>query len=156
MVRKMFVLIAQFKIQEGHRDAVVAALVEDAGSSVSVEPGCYQFDVSQDESDPNTIYAYEIYADEDAFEAHTRTPHLAKWREASQGRDRSEGNLPGINNLPRMTPSGRADRRRHVRRIILSDWTNLAHCRRISARFWYVRLRAPACNARQELRRLPT
>ncbi len=84
MVRKMFVLIAQFKIQEGHCDAVVAALVEDAGSSVSVEPGCYQFDVSQDESDPNTIYAYEIYADEDAFEAHTRTPHLAKWREASQ------------------------------------------------------------------------
>ena len=87
----MFVLIAQFKIKEGHRDAVVDALVEDARSSVRDEPGCYQFDVSQDESEPNTIYAYEIYADEDAFEAHTRTPHLAKWREASQ--DTVEGRV---------------------------------------------------------------
>ena len=39
--------------------------------------------VLQDTSDPDKYYFYEVYHDEEAFQAHTRTPHLARWRAAA-------------------------------------------------------------------------
>ena len=54
------------------------------GTSVAVEPGCFQFDVSRDESDPNVVYLYEVYADKAAFETHLEMPHLKKWLTMSE------------------------------------------------------------------------
>ncbi len=76
----MYVIIAKIKMQAEHREAFIESMLDDARGSVKDELGCYQFDVVQDNSDPNTIYLYEVYKDEAAFNAHTQAPHYLRWR----------------------------------------------------------------------------
>ena len=57
-------------------------MIENARGTVNDEPGCMRFDVIQDASDGNSIWLYEVYRDEEAFQAHTQGPHI-KFREAS-------------------------------------------------------------------------
>ncbi|MBM3275080.1 MAG: antibiotic biosynthesis monooxygenase, partial [Candidatus Sericytochromatia bacterium] len=59
----------------------IAAMVEDARCSVEREPGCVRFDIIQDAGDPNRIWVYEVYKDEQAFEHHMTTPHFLTWKE---------------------------------------------------------------------------
>ena len=80
----MYVIIAPIQVQEGHKEAFLEAVVEDARSSVHHEPGCLRFDVIQDANDPNRIWLYEVYKDEAAFQAHLQAPHLIKFRETTQ------------------------------------------------------------------------
>ena len=76
----MYVIIAPIQIKDGHRDAFLEAMLDDAKGSVNHEPGCLRFDVIQDSGDPNRIWLYEVYVDEAAFEAHRQAPHFIKWR----------------------------------------------------------------------------
>ncbi|HEX9872154.1 MAG TPA: putative quinol monooxygenase [Candidatus Tectomicrobia bacterium] len=78
----MLALLVTIKIKPGYRDAFVESLLDDARGSVNNEPGCLRFDVLQDNADPNRIFLYEVYKDEQALEAHRQTPHFQKWREA--------------------------------------------------------------------------
>ena len=77
----MYVIVAPIQIKEGHREAFIEAMLDDAKGSVKDEPGCLRFDVIQDGDDPNRIWLYEIYVDEAAFQAHLQAPHFIKWRE---------------------------------------------------------------------------
>jgi quinol monooxygenase YgiN len=77
----MYMIIAPIQIKEGHRDAFIEAMLDDARGSVANEPGCLRFDVIQDGADPNRIWLYEAYTDEAAFQAHLQTPHFIKWRD---------------------------------------------------------------------------
>ncbi|MDE0186435.1 MAG: putative quinol monooxygenase [Candidatus Poribacteria bacterium] len=76
----MYVIIAPIQIKDGHRDAFIEAMLDDAKGSMKNEPGCLRFDVIQDSGDPNRIWLYEVYVDEAAFEAHRQAPHFIKWR----------------------------------------------------------------------------
>ena len=79
----MYILFVKVQVKpECVEDFIRATTDIDARSSVQVEPGCYRFDVLHGEADPGTIAFYEVYKDKDAFESHTRTDHIAKWREA--------------------------------------------------------------------------
>jgi autoinducer 2-degrading protein len=80
----MYVIIAPIQIKEGYKDQFIAAVTEDARSSVRDELGCLRFDVIQDANDANRIWLYEVYKDEAAFQAHTQTPHLLKFRDTTQ------------------------------------------------------------------------
>lgn len=77
----MDALLVTIQIQPEHRDAFLAAMLDDARGSVRDEPGCFRFDVLQDSQDPNTIYLYEVYRDRAAFEAHLQAPHFIRWRD---------------------------------------------------------------------------
>lgn len=77
----MYVIVAPIQIKEGHKEEFIKAMLEDAQGSVRDEPGCLRFDVIQDGGDANRIWLYEVYRDEAAFQAHTQTPHLIKWRD---------------------------------------------------------------------------
>jgi quinol monooxygenase YgiN len=77
----MFVIIAPIQIKEGHREEFIEAMLDDAIGSVNNEPGCLRFDVIQDGDDPNRIWLYEIYVDEEAFQEHLKAPHFIKWRD---------------------------------------------------------------------------
>ncbi len=77
----MKVLIVQIGIKPEYRERFIESMLDDARGSVGDEPGCLRFDVIQDEKDPNTIYLYEVYKDDDAFQAHTEAPHFIKWRD---------------------------------------------------------------------------
>ena len=81
----MFALFVTIKIKPEFRERYIEAALGDAIGSVRDEPGCLRFDVLQDKNDPNTIYFYEIYVDEAAFQYHTTTPHIKKWRDTVVG-----------------------------------------------------------------------
>lgn len=77
----MLALLVTIHIQPERRDAFLASMLDDARGSVADEPGCFRFDVLQDSNDPNTIYLYEVYRDQAAFEAHGKAPHFTRWRD---------------------------------------------------------------------------
>jgi quinol monooxygenase YgiN len=81
----VYALFVTIRIKPEYRDRYIEEALGDARGSVGDEPGCLRFDVLVDNTDPNTIYFYEIYVDEAAFQAHTKTPHMLKWRDAVQG-----------------------------------------------------------------------
>ncbi len=54
------------------------AMIENATASRETEPGCRQFDVCES-ADGATIFLYEIYDDEAAFQAHLATGHYKRF-----------------------------------------------------------------------------
>ena len=63
------------------------AIEVDALGSERDEPGCYRFNVLQDQEDQNVYYFYEVYRDEAALEEHRKAPHYAVWRAAADTLD---------------------------------------------------------------------
>ena len=79
----MYAIFVTVKVKPDKREQFLTAIEADAIASERDEPGCSRFNVLQDAADENTYYFYEVYMDEAAFQAHTRTPHLAAWRAAA-------------------------------------------------------------------------
>ncbi len=77
----MIALFVTIHMKPEYRDAFLESMLGDARGSVNDEPGCLRFDVVQDDNDPNTIYLYEIYKDQAAFDYHGQAPHFVKWRD---------------------------------------------------------------------------
>ena len=90
----MYIIIAPIQIKEGFKEQYINGMIENARGAVHDEPGCMRFDVIQDASDGNRIWLYEVYRDEEAFQAHTQSPHFIKFREASADW-REQGGLQG-------------------------------------------------------------
>src|SRR5947209_2702811 len=78
----MLALIVTAKIKPAERERFLSVIEDDAISSVRDEPGCLRFEMLQDTQDSDTFYFFEVYRDEAALDAHTRTPHFARWAEA--------------------------------------------------------------------------
>ena len=72
---------APLPVQPDKVDAFIAAVTLDGLGSTSQEPGCLRFDVYQNINKPSELYLYEVYVNKTAFEYHTKTPHIATWRE---------------------------------------------------------------------------
>ena len=72
----MFVVIVFFEAKAAHVADFKEAILINAKASVDDEPGCRQFDVSQDPKDEAAFFLYEIYDDEAAFKASWQRP---KW-----------------------------------------------------------------------------
>ena len=81
----MFVVCVEFQIEPGQTDAFLAAVRKNAEQSFNQEVGCQQFDVCQDRQIPNSIFLYEVYDDEAAFETHKLTPHFGAFNQAIGG-----------------------------------------------------------------------
>jgi quinol monooxygenase YgiN len=77
----MYAILVTIHIKPEFRDAYLESMLDDARGSVNDEPGCFRFDVLQDENNPNTIYLYEVYRDKEAFDAHLVAPHFIRWRD---------------------------------------------------------------------------
>jgi (4S)-4-hydroxy-5-phosphonooxypentane-2,3-dione isomerase len=60
------------------------AIKENAANAVK-EPGCREFNVNVLANNPNHVFLYEVYDNEDALKAHLQTPHFLKFRAATQG-----------------------------------------------------------------------
>jgi quinol monooxygenase YgiN len=74
-------VIPEFVVKPGCVDAFLALAQEDASRSLADEPGCRQFDIVQMEEPPLHVLFYEVYDSRAAFDAHLKTPHLARFRE---------------------------------------------------------------------------
>lgn len=72
----MYSLFIRTRLKPGCADAFIEAIKINASASVATEAGCLVFDVSRDRADLDVVYLYEIYRDDEAYEAHTRTAHF--------------------------------------------------------------------------------
>ena len=81
----MFVVCVEFEIMPWHLDDFLVAMRKNAAQSHALEAGCQQFDVCQDQQNPNTIFLYEIYDDAAAFELHKAAPHYDEFNQAIDG-----------------------------------------------------------------------
>ncbi|HYY54223.1 MAG TPA: putative quinol monooxygenase [Candidatus Dormibacteraeota bacterium] len=79
----MFALIVSLRIRPERRNQFLQAAEENSTASVRDEPGCLRFDVVHDQAEPDHFFYYEVYTDEAAFDAHKKTPHYARWRQAA-------------------------------------------------------------------------
>ena len=71
-----FVIIVDFRLAAGAREAFRPLMDANARASVREESGCRRFDVVEPEGEPDRILLYEIYDDAAAFDAHCRMPHF--------------------------------------------------------------------------------
>jgi autoinducer 2-degrading protein len=77
----VYAIYVTVHIKPEFREPFLESMLDDARGSVNDEPGCFRFDVLQDDKDPNTIYLYEVYHDQAAFDAHLVAPHYIRWRD---------------------------------------------------------------------------
>lgn len=69
-------LLAEFTAREGAEDEV-ARLIGDYALKVREEEGNIAFDVYTKASDARAFWIFEVYRDEDAFQAHLNAPYGA-------------------------------------------------------------------------------
>lgn len=73
----MYAIVVTFEIKEDRIGAFMPAMLQNAQTSLSEEPGCRRFDVCTDPGRPTEIFLYELYTDRAAFEAHLASDHFA-------------------------------------------------------------------------------
>ncbi len=78
-----FAIVVDFRMKPEDVDTFVTAVTENAAASAGTEPGCRRFDVLTSRDGEPVVWLYEIYDDRDAFEAHLRTEHFAKFKAAT-------------------------------------------------------------------------
>ena len=81
----MLVVCVEFEIEPSQTDVFTAAVRTNAEQSFHQEVGCQQFDVCQDRQFPNSVFLYEVYDDEVAFEKHKLTLHYGAFNQAIGG-----------------------------------------------------------------------
>ncbi|MFF3911519.1 putative quinol monooxygenase [Streptomyces sp. NPDC001848] len=74
-------LLAEFTAREGAEDEV-ARLLRDYARKVREEEGNLAFDVYTKTADPRAYWIFEVYRDEDAFQAHLKAPYGAPFNTA--------------------------------------------------------------------------
>ncbi|WP_338783650.1 putative quinol monooxygenase [Streptomyces sp. DG1A-41] len=67
-------LLAEFTAREGAEDEVTRLILEYA-EKVREEEGNLAFDVYTKEASPRAYWIFEVYRDEDAFQAHLKAPY---------------------------------------------------------------------------------
>ncbi len=67
-------LLAEFTAREGAEDEVTR-LIRDYAGKVREEEGNLAFDVYTKASRPRAYWIFEVYRDEDAFQAHLKAPY---------------------------------------------------------------------------------
>ncbi len=77
----MLVLMVNVKVKPGRREEFMEVIKEDQLSTSTKEEGNFQFNVVQDNDDPDRFFLYEVYRDNAALEAHRAAPHFLKYRE---------------------------------------------------------------------------
>ncbi|MBU0961264.1 MAG: antibiotic biosynthesis monooxygenase [Proteobacteria bacterium] len=77
----MFAVIVKVQIKTQHREEFIEAMLADGRGSMQNEPGCLLFNIVEDHADPNLLHLYEVYASEQAFDLHKRSPHFQTWLE---------------------------------------------------------------------------
>jgi len=74
------VRIANIQIDPVYVDEYKAALAEHAKIAVRVEPGVLALQAVYDKANPTRVTVFEVYASEEAYQLHLRTPHFLKYK----------------------------------------------------------------------------
>lgn len=74
------VRIANIQIDPAYLDEYKAALAEHAKIAVRVEPGVLALQAVYDKAHPTKVTVFEVYASEEAYQLHLKTPHFLKYK----------------------------------------------------------------------------
>lgn len=76
-----FAIQVTLKVQPGQAEAFLPRILDNARGAVRDEEDCLDFQVFQAEDDPDAFVLFEIYTDEEAWQAHRHTPHYERFAE---------------------------------------------------------------------------
>lgn len=82
--QKMLVRISEIEIFPQHLEAYQRILNEEAEASVRLEPGVLCIFPSTQKDSPAQVRILEIYASQEAYEAHLKSPHFQKYKTSTQ------------------------------------------------------------------------
>ena len=74
------VRIANIEIDSAYVEQYRAALAEHAQVAVQVEPGVLALQAVYDKAHPTKVTVFEVYASEQAYQLHLKTPHFLKYK----------------------------------------------------------------------------
>jgi quinol monooxygenase YgiN len=74
------VRIAKIEIDSLRLSEYRQALAEHAKIAVKEEPGVLALNAVYDKDNPTKVTVFEIYASEDAYQVHLKTPHFLKYK----------------------------------------------------------------------------
>ena len=74
------VRIAKIEIYPAYVEQYRAALAEHAKTAIREEPGVLALQAVYDKAHPTMVTVFEVYASEDAYQAHLKTPHFLKYK----------------------------------------------------------------------------
>lgn len=79
-MKPQIVQLAKLEIDPAQLENYKAALKDEIEMALRVEPGVLRLDAMAEKENPAHITLVEIYADEDAYQAHLQTPHFLKYK----------------------------------------------------------------------------
>jgi quinol monooxygenase YgiN len=78
------VRLAEIDIDPTQLESYKAALKEEIDASVRAEPGVLALYAVAEKDNPTKIRVFEIYANQEAYEAHLKTAHFKKYKAVTQ------------------------------------------------------------------------
>ena len=78
--KSQVVRLAKLQIDPAQLEAYKAALKEEIETSVRVEPGVLSLSAVSEKDHPERITILEVYADQEAYEAHLTAAHFTKYK----------------------------------------------------------------------------
>ncbi|PDV84584.1 antibiotic biosynthesis monooxygenase [Rhizobium sp. H4] len=85
MSREPVVRMAELDIDPAKLEAYRALLTEEIEASLALEDGVLSLSAVSLRNNPNLIRILEVYADQEAYEAHLRRPHFLKYKRETAG-----------------------------------------------------------------------
>jgi quinol monooxygenase YgiN len=82
--RTPLVRIANLQIDSAQLDSYKAVLKEEIETAVRVEPGVLTLYAVSETGHPTHVTVFEIYASQDAYQAHLATAHFKKYKAATK------------------------------------------------------------------------
>ncbi len=73
------VLVVELTTTPGQRDAFLARARAHRTNVLSNEPGCERFDLLTPKEGDDTVFLYEVYADQGALDTHFETPYMKEY-----------------------------------------------------------------------------
>ena len=90
-------LVVEIETVPGRKDAFLARALEHRDNVLANERGCLRFDIVASDEAAETVFLYEVYADEAALETHFNTPYMKEYLEDTKPmiaqRTRNRGTL---------------------------------------------------------------
>ncbi|AHJ97382.1 putative quinol monooxygenase [Hymenobacter swuensis] len=78
--QNMMIRLSEIEIEPRYLAEYTAILREESASSVRLEPGVISIYPMQQQAAPQQIRILEIYASQEAYQAHLKTPHFQKYK----------------------------------------------------------------------------
>ena len=78
-------IVGSIEVAPGQKDQILRALAAHTARCLRDEPGTLQMDVLLPRDDEARVLLYEVYRDDEAFEAHRAGASIARFREEAKG-----------------------------------------------------------------------